>query len=131
MGHNDYTRFGKYNKFKNENKDNKKEEEVLEENTNIEYEELTNEEIEKLQEDEIIDVNLDDLVKDELPLGKVSDCEKLNVREQPSKDSKPIEILDKDDIVEIDMNSSTDDFYKVFTKSSKSGYCMKKFIKIS
>lgn len=148
MGYNDYTKFGRHNKFKNENNKQEDKEEVIEENSNttveeileennIEFEELSKEEVDDLKEDEIIDVNLNNTSDfnlansfDNLYLGQVYNCEKLNVRKQANKDSEVVEIIQKDDIVNVYLNESTDDFYRVFTKSNSFGYCMKKFIKI-
>ena len=61
-------------------------------------------------------------------LGKIKNCDKLNVREEPKADAKVLCKLDKTSEVEIDMDNSTSDFYKVYTSSGVSGYCMKKFM---
>lgn len=156
--HNDYTKFGKHNKFNLDNKNRnefntaeknivEKDNNVIEESTimeeitsnivdeistesqNIEYEELQDNEITNLKEDEIIDINKTDILNDSVILGIVNNCTKLNIRELPDKDSNPIGILNEGDIVKINMNESTDQFYKILTKNNISGYCMKEFIK--
>lgn len=63
-------------------------------------------------------------------IGKTKDCDKLNVREKPKADAKVLCKLDKTSEVEIDMDNSTNEFYKVYTSSGVSGYCMKKFMNI-
>ena len=63
--------------------------------------------------------------------GIVIGCEKLNVREKPSKDSKALCIINKSEEVEIDMDAHvTSDFYKVITATGVEGYCMSKYINI-
>lgn len=62
------------------------------------------------------------------PTGVVSGCEKLYVRKGPDKSTESLCIIDKDTEVEIEMDESTSDFYKVCTASGIEGYCMKKFI---
>jgi len=61
-------------------------------------------------------------------IGKVKDCDKLNVRSEPNPDAKVLCRLDKDAEVQIDKSTSTKDFYKITTASGVSGYCMKKYI---
>jgi uncharacterized protein YgiM (DUF1202 family) len=61
-------------------------------------------------------------------IGVVTDCVKLNVRKEPSKDSDVVCELLLGTEVMIDIFESTDDFYKVITEAGVEGYCMKKFI---
>lgn len=63
--------------------------------------------------------------------GFVSGCEKLNVREEPKKDADIVCIIEKDASVIIDVDDSTDSFYKVCTEAGAEGYCMKNFITIT
>lgn len=63
-------------------------------------------------------------------IGKIRDCDKLNVREEPNLDAKVLCRLDKDSEVEIDKSNSTKEFYKIYTSSGISGYCMKKHMSI-
>lgn len=65
--------------------------------------------------------------------GIVEGCQKLNVRKQPKKLSNGDNVLfviAKGTEVEIDEKGSTKDWYKVTVKPGKTGFCMKKFIKI-
>ena len=61
--------------------------------------------------------------------GMVVNCTRLNVRKEPNKNAKVIRILDKGNCVMIDLENSTEDFYKVSTPSGE-GYCMKNFIEV-
>lgn len=63
--------------------------------------------------------------------GIVSGCERLNVREEPKKDADIVCVIEKDASVIIDVDDSTDSFYKVCTEAGAEGYCMKNFITIT
>lgn len=63
-------------------------------------------------------------------IGKIRDCDKLNVREKPSLEAKIICKLDKLSEVQIDKSKSTKDFYKILTPTGADGYCMKKYMSI-
>lgn len=63
-------------------------------------------------------------------IGKIRDCDKLNVREKPSVDAKVLCKLDKNSEVLIDKTNSTKEFYNVVTSSGVEGYCMKKYMSI-
>lgn len=66
---------------------------------------------------------------EEVKIGVVN-CNKLNVREEPSLDSTIVcEVKSQMELM-IDEGESTDDFYKVFTSSGIEGFCMKKFITV-
>lgn len=62
-------------------------------------------------------------------MAVVTDCQKLNVREEPKADAKVIEKIDVNSEVMIDMTESTDEFYKIHTASGLEGFCMRKYIK--
>ena len=62
-------------------------------------------------------------------VGTVVKCSKLNVRKEPSKDSDVVCVFSKNYTVTIDLDNSTDDFYKVILPIGE-GYCMKNFIEI-
>lgn len=71
-------------------------------------------------------------VEEKVPvyIGKIKDCDKLNVREEPNVDAKILCKLDKLSEVQIDKSKSTKDFYKILTSSGVNGYCMKKYMSI-
>lgn len=62
--------------------------------------------------------------------GKVEGCERLNVRAESNKDSDVVCIINKSTEVVIDLENSTEDFYKITTSQGINGYCMKKFITV-
>ncbi len=61
--------------------------------------------------------------------GVLHGCDRLNLRENPSVDSKVIAVLNGSVEVEVDEDWSTSDFYKV-RAAGLEGFCMKKFIKL-
>ena len=63
-------------------------------------------------------------------IGIVNDCVKLNVREEPNKESAIVCELALQTEVMVDQNDSTEDFYKVCTAAGIEGFCMKQFIAI-
>lgn len=63
-------------------------------------------------------------------IGKIRDCDKLNVREEPTVESKVLCKLDKLSEVQIDKSNSTRDFYRIITSTGINGYCMKKYMSI-
>ena len=63
-------------------------------------------------------------------LGKVVDCIKLNVREEPSTKASVVFEINVGSTVFIDETCSTNEFYKICTEHGVEGYCMKKFIEI-
>lgn len=68
--------------------------------------------------------------EDEVKLGRVINCEKLNVRENSNLDATVICELEESAEVMIDLSFSTDDFYKVYMAAGIEGFCMKKYISI-
>ena len=61
--------------------------------------------------------------------GRVFNCEKLNVREMPSKESNVLKVINKGCKVKIDLSESSDEWVKVIT-SDVEGFCMREFIKM-
>lgn len=101
----------------------------VEESTN-EAEETTEEVTEEVTEPVVIVLNIEDGVENNEVIGKISGFTKLYVRKEANKDSEPVGIVtDKDNLL-IDVDHSTDDFYKVITSNGLEGYCVKEFVKI-
>ena len=65
-----------------------------------------------------------------LKTGLVSNCFKLNIREEPSAESLILCEISKSDKVTVYESDSVDDFYKVKTSSGIEGYCMNGYITI-
>lgn len=63
-------------------------------------------------------------------IGKVFNCEKLNVRMLPNKEAKVVSKIAEGVEVMINEKASTATFYKVCTEHGIEGYCMKQFIKV-
>lgn len=92
-------------------------EENTEEAVETPVEETTEEVVEEASDDEILDI------------GVVTDCLKLNVRKQPSKDAEVLKTIDA--LTEVIILKEVGDFYEVALKTGESGYCMKKYIAIN
>lgn len=60
--------------------------------------------------------------------GTVVGCLFADIHEEPDKGSKVLTQIPMLTEVMIDMNESTDKYYKIFTETSPEGYCFKKFI---
>ncbi len=61
--------------------------------------------------------------------GRVFNCEKLNVREMPSKESNVLKVVNKGCKVKIDLSESSDEWVKVIA-SDVEGFCMREFVKM-
>ena len=71
--------------------------------------------------------------KKESKVGIVANCEKLNLRRSPLKDSDGANIITEllpGVAVVIDEDESTPNFYKVITEDGLEGYCMRQFIEV-
>ena len=60
--------------------------------------------------------------------GVVTECLKLNVRKEPSTDAEVLTTIDALSSVMVDIDASSDAFYKVHTEAGVEGFCMKKYI---
>lgn len=77
---------------------------------------------------------LEETPKKESKVGIVANCEKLNLRRSPLKDSDGANIITEllsGVAVVIDEDELTPDFYKVTTETGLEGYCMRRFIELS
>lgn len=118
----DYTRYSK------EPVESKKPVEVIE----TEEPKMAVESIEPVAED-IQTVEVDRESKSEEPkyvTGIVTDCVKLNVREDPHPTATIIGAITAATELIVDKEASTNDFYKICTSAGLEGYCMKKFVTI-
>ena len=83
---------------------------------------------------EPVDQPVEEAPKKETKVGIVANCEKLNLRRLPLKDSDGANIITEllsGTAVVIDDEKSTDKFYKVTTETGLEGYCMRQFIELS
>lgn len=67
---------------------------------------------------------------EEYQVGKVTGCDKLNVRVAPNAAATVAKTIKKGTEVMVVVNESTDDFYKICTESGLEGFCMKQFVAI-
>lgn len=77
--------------------------------------------------DEAIPSEVTEMIKNSVP-GVVTDCLRLNVRDEASEDAEIVTIIDALSEVMVDIANSTDKFYKVCTAAGVEGFCMKKYI---
>ena len=121
MGKKNYTN---YNNVKNKKEAADKVEEVVKAEV-VEEPECSPEEIV-----EEVETSVEPAVEETKPLvGVVTGCTRLNVRLQPSRDSKSLCVLAEGSKIVVEPNSTTE-WYGVRTKDGVTGYCMKKFITI-
>ena len=82
---------------------------------------------------EPVEQPVEEAPKKESKVGIVSNCEKLNLRRSPLKDSDGANIITEllpGVAVVIDEDESTANFYKVITEDGLEGYCMRQFIEV-
>lgn len=63
-------------------------------------------------------------------IGVVTDCLRLNIRSEPSKEARIITVATCLDELMVYPEMSTDDWYAVCTAAGIEGFCMKKFVAI-
>lgn len=84
----------------------------------------------------IVTTGLSQIIEDENVIeeveckGFVSGCSKLFVRTEPTKDCNPAGVINENDEVIIDVENSTDEYYKIVTTEGLEGYCLKTYIKM-
>lgn len=111
--------------YKNENKNSEEVKDKIHSNENVELDNEIEEVVELVNEVE------ENVEKEPKPLfGTVVNCSKLNVRKDPDVKSKSICVLNIADAVDIYLDESTDDFYRITTAYGIEGFCMKKYINI-
>ena len=83
---------------------------------------------------EPVDQPVEEAPKKESKVGIVVNCEKLNLRRSPLKDSDGANVITEllsGVAVVIDEDESTPNFYKVTTETGLEGYCMKQYVRLS
>lgn len=85
---------------------------------------------------DIVTAGLNQIIEDENVVeeveckGFVSGCSKLFVRTEPTKDCNPAGVINENDEVIIDVENSTNEYYKIVTTEGLEGYCLKTYIKM-
>ena len=123
MGHKNYSKFSEKKEENKEVVETSVTEEVPIEVSTEEPIQIVTEEVNHIVE-EAATVPVTELI------GFVDGCDQLYVRKEGNKDSEPITIIKRSDEVVIDLENSTEYFYKVKTSEGVEGYCMKQFITI-
>lgn len=67
---------------------------------------------------------------EDLKIGIIANCTRLNIRLEPSIKSEVVCEIDCGTELIIEDQTSTNDFYKIFTAAGIEGFCMKKFVSI-
>lgn len=96
--------------------------EISKKTENTEVVDTVEEAVEETTEETVEDV-LVEKKEPKIIKGVVDHCEQLRVRKEPSTTSDIVKIITKGAKVKVNLDESTDDFYKV-----QDGFCMKKFI---
>lgn len=60
--------------------------------------------------------------------GVIANCAKLNVRSKPNTNGDVLAVLNVNDKISIDVDESTDEWFKIRTADGVNGYCMRKFV---
>lgn len=116
------------NKFKNyESEENKKETATDSKSAEIGVDALESEDLENTESK----VSTGKLI-DQLVYGKVSNCESLNIRKDPSLDAKPVCVVNKGDHLQVERKvvGVDADWFEVNTTFGIHGYCMSDYVSI-
>lgn len=94
--------------------------------------ENTNTVDENVMDETVTDTTEQDTPPTESLIGRVCDCEKLNIRRKPVVNiNNVIEVVDEDTkLTIIEPNRAKGEWYKVVTPANNTGFCMKKFVEI-
>lgn len=123
----DYTRYSK------EPVESKKPVEVIETEetmTAVEPIENVTEDIQTVEVEQESKVEESKIEEPKYITGIVTDCVKLNVREDPYLTATILGAITAATELIVDKEASTNDFYKICTSAGLEGYCMKKFVTI-
>ena len=106
----------------------------LDVNVDVDPEDETEDETETEEEEENSDSDEEESAEEESETKNVQIVKvaiaKLNVREAADKDSRVVEIVVKNDKLELRESTSIDGFYAVKTASGQNGYCMVDFVEL-
>lgn len=123
----DYTRYSK------EPVESKKPVEVIETEepmTTVEPNENVTEDIQTVEVEQEPKIEEPKVEEPKYITGIVTDCVKLNVREDPHPTATILGAITAATELIVDKEASTNDFYKICTPAGLEGYCMKKFVTI-
>lgn len=89
---------------------------------------MKNHDDKNIHEEEI--KNIDEAEQSEESIGIVANCQRLNIRKEPSIDSEVVGVIEVSNELAIDMVNSTDEWFAVCTVDGVEGFCMKMFIEL-
>lgn len=92
---------------------------------NVEVSEIGDE----LMHDDLIEDVIEEIAPSKAE-GVVDYCEKVYLRTRPNKNSEPIKVLISGTRLNIDMENSSEYFYKVQIDNNRFGYVMKNFVRL-
>ena len=97
------------------------------------FEESKNEEVEneEIAEEHVTEDAVSETEEPEIIIGVVTNCNKLNIREKPVKADNIICELNKGTELMIDLDNSTDEWYRVYLESGITGFCMKEYVEVA
>ena len=98
---------------------------VNEEETKHEVEDAVN-----VQKEEIEEEIKAGTSKEETVTGEVINCTRLNIRKKPDSHSEVATVVNSGTELMIYPDSSTAEWYKVYTESGVEGFCMKNFVTV-
>lgn len=84
-----------------------------------------------IDESEINEVKSVESKIDEITIGTVSNCAKLNIRNAPYKSAGVVTTVVSSTELMIDLDKSANEWYYVYTASGIEGFCMKDFVSIN
>lgn len=87
-------------------------------------------EVEAVELETVVEETVEQIEEPIAKIGRVVNCEVLNVRKEPSINASVICTVNESSEVEIDEDASTDEFYKVALVNGVTGYCMKNFVEV-
>lgn len=80
---------------------------------------------------EKVEVYMSNEKKSTPTVGVVVGCKRLNIREEPGKESEVVDIVPVETELLIDSDFEHELFYSVLTPDGIDGYCMKEFVDIN
>ena len=87
----------------------------------------------EVQTEPVTEAKIEQKIIPDPVIATVVNCTKLNVRKAADKNSEVVCVIDKGTELTVDVDNSTDNFYKVYTICKDvlvEGYCVKEFISI-
>ena len=98
----------------------------------VEVEEVAESMVEEIIEEPVVEEVVEESKNShESLVGYVTGCEKLNIRKDPYIKSDIVCVVSEKDVLLVDQNKSTNEWYRVYTETGFDGYCMKRYVTVS